>query len=101
MDGNIYREFTKHLSQEIALQVIEAVLKELSTAQGNSSSKSEKEYLTREEVASLCKIKSLSTLWSWRKNELLVPTSKAGRKPLYLKSDVLQFLNTKKGDSNV
>lgn len=97
MDGSIYQDFTNYLSKTIAEQVTEAVLKEINRVQENSLSNTEEYYLTREEVISLCKIKSLSTLWAWKKNGLLVPKYKAGRKPLYLKSDVVDFLNTKGG----
>ena len=58
-------------------------------------------YLSREEVAAMCKIKSLSTLWAWKEKNLLVPTSRAGRKPLYLKKDVLAFLEGKRGGTDV
>ena len=53
------------------------------------------EYLTREETAKLCKINSLSTLWNWKQKGKLIPLQKAGRKPLYLRQDVLNFLNRK------
>lgn len=58
-------------------------------------------FLNREEVAELCKVKSMTTLWSWKRQGLLVPTHRAGRKPLYLRKDVLNFLKAKKGGQNV
>ena len=53
------------------------------------------EYLTRQETAKLCKINSLSTLWNWKQQKKLIPQQKAGRKPLYLRKDVINFLNGK------
>lgn len=99
MEKNVYNEFTKTISKDIVRQVMED-LKLFYTTQTPLTS-NDVEYLTREEVASLCKVKSLSTLWSWRKKKLLIPTSKAGRKPLYLKSEVLAFLDCKEGGQNV
>jgi hypothetical protein len=60
-----------------------------------------KEFLTREEVAKMCNVKALSTLWNWSKQGLLVPMARAGRKPLYKYQDVVNFLNGKKGGQNV
>ncbi|MCK0134912.1 helix-turn-helix domain-containing protein [Arenibacter sp. S6351L] len=60
---------------------------------------SKKEFLTREEVAEMCNVKALSTLWNWSKQGILVPMAKAGRKPLYRYEDVINFLNGKKGGS--
>jgi transposase len=51
------------------------------------------EYLTINEVAKLCKIKSKTTLWNWKQKGLLVPGKKSGRKPLYLRKDVENLLN--------
>ncbi|GAA3623056.1 helix-turn-helix domain-containing protein [Flavivirga jejuensis] len=64
------------------------------------SSKEEgiKEYLTSEEVAELCNIKSLSTLWNWKEKNVLVPTARAGRKPLYKYQDVIDYLENKSID---
>jgi len=52
----------------------------------------EVEYLTRKETAEFCRVNSMSTLWNWKQKGLLIPSSKAGIKPLYLKTDVLNFL---------
>lgn len=49
-------------------------------------------FLTRKETAELCRVNSMSTLWNWKQKGLLIPSSKAGIKPLYLKTDVLNFL---------
>lgn len=51
------------------------------------------EYLTNNEVLKLCKVKSNSTLLSWRRKGFLVPAKRAGRKPLFLRKDVEDFLN--------
>jgi hypothetical protein len=61
----------------------------------NNSKPAEKLYLTKKEVMDLCDISSQSTLWNWKKQGLLVTRARAGRKPLYLREDVLNFLNGK------
>ena len=66
----------------------------------NLQNQSSKEFLTRKEVAELCKVKSLSTLWYWKQKGILVPTANAGRKPLYKHSDVIDFLKNKEGGSS-
>ena len=50
------------------------------------------DFLTRTETAELCRIKSLTTLWNWEQNGKLVPKIKAGKKPLYIRQDVIDFL---------
>ncbi|MDB0602200.1 helix-turn-helix domain-containing protein [Tenacibaculum maritimum] len=52
-------------------------------------------YLTIKEVLEICKVKSKSTLWNWQQKGKLIPKKKSGRKPLYLKQDVEDFLNIK------
>ena len=52
----------------------------------------ENDFLTRIETAELCKVKSLTTLWNWEQSGKLVPKMKAGKKPLYIKQDVIDFL---------
>ncbi len=52
--------------------------------------------LTRKEVAEICKVTSLTTLWNWEQKGKLVPKKKAGKKPLYLRQDVEDFLNNKR-----
>lgn len=66
----------------------------------NNSKPTEKLYLTKKEVMELCGIKSKTTLWNWKEKGLLVPRAKAGRKPLYLRSDVIDFLNGTNKNSN-
>jgi len=56
--------------------------------------------LTRKEVLALCKIKSLATLWNWKQKGKLVPKKKAGKKPLYLRQDVEDFLKGINKESN-
>jgi len=58
--------------------------------------KEKKEFLTAQEVAEMCNVKALSTLWNWRKQGLLIPEAQAGRKPLYKYDDVVDFLNNKR-----
>ncbi|MEC3905535.1 hypothetical protein VOI54_00745 [Tamlana sp. 2201CG12-4] len=58
---------------------------------------STKEYLTREETAKLCGVKSLTTLHNWKVKGILVPTGKAGRKPLYKRLDVIDYIEQKEG----
>jgi hypothetical protein len=53
------------------------------------------DYLTIKEVLEVCKIQSASTLWNWRQKGKLVPKKWSGRKPLYLRQDVEDFLNIK------
>lgn len=55
----------------------------------------QKEFLTRQEVAKMCNIKSLATLWNWEQKGKLVPTLNAGKKPLYKREDVINFLKNK------
>ena len=65
-----------------------------------NTNKNSKNYLTRDEVAEICGIKSLSTLWHWKEKGLLVPKLRAGRKPLYKLKDVINFLEGRKEDWN-
>lgn len=58
----------------------------------NNSKPAEKLYLTKKEVMEFCGVTSPSTLWNWKEQGLLVPRARAGRKPLYLREDVLNFL---------
>jgi len=52
----------------------------------------EKIYLTREQTMEMCKISSLINLWNWKQCGKLVPKIRDGRKHLYLKQDVIDFL---------
>ena len=54
-----------------------------------------KEYLTRQEVAKTCRVRSMNTLWVWNKKGILKPGFRAGRKPLYKYEDVIEFLTYK------
>ena len=64
-------------------------------SQNQTSSITERQsFLTRQEVAELCGNVSLTTLHNWRQKGVLVPTKKAGRKPLYDREDVYKFLNS-------
>lgn len=57
-----------------------------------ANSETNQRLMSRNEVSELCGV-SLVTLHNWKKKGLLVPAKKAGRKPLYLLSDVLHFLD--------
>lgn len=94
--------FTQYTLKEIAEALFEVIAEKDSIininsikAIANNVEKEIAEYLTREETANLCKVKSLTTLWNWEKQGLLVPHCNAGRKPLYLREDVNKFLNRK------
>ncbi len=56
-----------------------------------------KPYLTREETAKMCGVRSLTTLHNWKIKGILVPTGKAGRKPLYKRQDVVDYIEKKGG----
>ncbi|TWO34709.1 hypothetical protein E1J38_002295 [Seonamhaeicola sediminis] len=58
------------------------------------------DHLTKKEVLEVCKIKSPTTLWNWEQKGKLVPKRRAGKKPLYLRQDVEDFLNGGFLDSN-
>ena len=55
----------------------------------------QKEFLTRQEVAKMCNVKSLATLWNWEQQEKLIPSMYAGKKPLYKREDVVNYLKRK------
>jgi len=57
-----------------------------------SSAEKKSEYLTRKEVAEICKVSSMTTLWNWEQKGKLVPQRRAGKFPLYLRQDVETFL---------
>lgn len=99
MKDTVFTGITKEeLSNFIAAKVLEGIktLSFLNEQSGNSP-----ELLAAKEVAKICKVKSLSTLWYWRKQGLLVPTSRAGRKPLYRHQDVIEFLEGRNGGFDV
>jgi len=81
----------EELANEIAKILINSINQKNEEISINSSNK-EAEFLTRKETMELCKIKSLTTLWNWEQNGKLVPKMKAGRKPLYIRQDVIEFL---------
>jgi len=49
------------------------------------------DHLLINEVCALTR-KSRVTIWYWKKKGLLKPVGKSGKNPIYLKSDVLNFL---------
>lgn len=96
MDKVILTSFTL---EEIANVIVE----KLSTIQNKcdenpviENDNNDQEFLTREETAKLCKVSSLTTLHNWKHKGILIPKGKAGKKPLYIKKDVLEFLIKKK-----
>ncbi|QQY81860.1 helix-turn-helix domain-containing protein [Tamlana sp. s12] len=76
---------TKNI-EDIILNKKEVVINQVVNTEQKS------EYLTRKEVAEICKVTSLTTLWNWEQKGKLVPKRKAGKKPLYLRQDVENFL---------
>lgn len=92
----------KTSTKELVAELIAAIEKYSNADHKNQLKEPSKEFLSRKEVAKLCKVKSLSTLWYWKQKGILVPTANAGRKPLYKYSDIVEFLNNKEGgNSNV
>ena len=89
----------EELSESVARILVDFNKKE-STLKVNSIEKKEKLYLSSREVAEMCNIKSKTTLWNWKKKGILIPRASAGRKPMYLRSDVLDFLNGVNENSN-
>ncbi|WBX70868.1 hypothetical protein [Tenacibaculum retecalamus] len=88
-------ELTEKLTQKIY-----ALIRSESKSNLIPIKKEEKEILTREETAKLCNIKSLTTLWNWEQDGRLIPTMRAGKKPLYLRQDIMNFLNKKEDSSH-
>lgn len=72
--------------EDIILKKKEVVIKQVVNTEQKS------EYLTRKEVAEICKVTSLTTLWNWEQKGKLVPKRKSGKKPLYFRNDVEEFL---------
>ncbi|WP_417443625.1 helix-turn-helix domain-containing protein [Joostella sp.] len=70
------------------------------TSMETAKMEEKEEFLTREETAKLCRVKSLTTLWYWCKKGILVPALRSGRKPLYRKSDVINYLEGKEVDND-
>lgn len=80
--------------ENIILKKNEVIVKQ----EVNTEKKSE--YLTRKEVAEICKVSSLTTLWNWEQKGKLIPKRKSGKKPLYLRTDVEEFLKGNFNGSN-
>ncbi len=57
----------------------------------SSNVQKDEEHLLIDEVCKLTR-KSRVTIWKWSKNGLLKPIGKSGKNPIYLKSDVLNFI---------
>ncbi len=84
---------TKNI-EDVILKKKEVVIKQV------VNTKQKSEYLTRKEVAEICKVTSLTTLWNWEQKGKLVPKRKSGKKPLYLRRDVEEFLKGNFNESN-
>lgn len=82
---------------ELLESLLEKLLPPIEEIILSSKEQENKEYLTSEQVADMCNIKSLSTLWNWKDKGLLVPVARAGRKPLYRYQDVINYLENKEG----
>jgi len=78
---------------EMQVQALELKMDKLTDLLKKQFSK-RKDYLTISEVAEMCGIKSKSTLFNWKRKGKLMPTKKAGRKPLYKRTDVERFLES-------
>lgn len=59
----------------------------------------EKSYLNRTETMKLCRIYSFTTLWSWTQKGILTPKALTKSKPLYLKQDIIDYLNQKNNNN--
>lgn len=101
MEKVILSPFSIEELTEVLTQKIFALIISNSKPNSLTEKNKEKEILTREETAKLCKVKSLTTLWNWERDGKLAPTMRAGKKPLYLRQDVMDFLNNKEGGSHV
>ncbi|WJJ96338.1 helix-turn-helix domain-containing protein [Algibacter luteus] len=85
---------------ELIESLIKILLPRLEQIIISSKESNNKEFLTSEDVAEICNVKSLSTLWNWKEKGVLIPVARAGRKPLYKYQDVIDFLENKKGGQN-
>ena len=101
MEKVILSPFSIEELTEMLTQKVFALIKSNSKSNPITEKKKEKEILTREETAKLCNVKSLTTLWNWERDGKLIPAMRAGKKPLYLRQDVMSFLNNKEGGSHV
>lgn len=71
---------------------MDLILSKLKMIENVSSSPSTSvEHLLINDVCKLTR-KSRVTLWKWNKTGLLKPIGKSGKNPIYLKSEVLDFL---------
>ena len=92
MDKVILTSISLEELAEAVFQKFSALHNNTIETSSNDTEKQEDTYLTREETAKFCKLKSLSTLWNWQHKGKLVPSANSGRKPLYLRSDVIAYL---------
>lgn len=67
------------------------ILLKLESIVNTTSNITSEEHLMIDEVCKLTR-KSRATIWQWNKKGILKPIAKSGKNPLYLKSDVLDFL---------
>ncbi|AZI66541.1 DNA-binding protein [Kaistella daneshvariae] len=79
-------------SEKNADEKMDLILSKLESMESATSNASHKdEHLLINEVCKLTR-KSRVTIWNWNKKGLLKPIGKSGKNPLYLKSDVMEFL---------
>ena len=79
-------------SEKDANQKMDLILSKLESMENASPNPSElEEHLLINDVCKLTR-KSRVTIWKWSKTGLLKPVGKSGKNPIYLKSEVLNFL---------
>ena len=79
---------TRKMNRSSSLNLILLKLESIVNTTSNITSE---EHLMIDEVCKLTS-KSRATIWQWNKKGILKPIGKSGKNPLYLKSDVLDFL---------
>ena len=90
MNKLIFSQISVEELAEIMKEKLNEALREAQSSKDNKETN--KKYLTRQEVAKMCGVRSMSTLWNWKQKGLLEPCTSAGRKPLYKYEDVMEFL---------
>lgn len=94
MTKEILEMITKHIvadSNKKSEDKIDLILSKLESMGNTESGQKSDEHLLIDEVCRLTR-KSRVTIWQWNKKGILKPIGKSGKNPLYLKSEVLDFL---------
>ncbi len=94
MTNEILEMMTKLIvadSDKKAEDKMNLILSKLESIDNITSNTKSEEHLIIDEVCKLTR-KSRVTIWQWNKKGILRPIGKSGKNPLYLKSDVLDFL---------